>query len=206
MRAVKAALLAGVAALALAGIPVLARADSPPPGHDLTIQLPGGGTAQIHYTGNVAPQVVLLPGPMMMMPMMPMMAVAPPFGPDWGASFADFDRMMAEMNRATTTLLRQAATMAAMPPPGAQGYRFVATMSGNNVCMRSVTITDRGAGLRPTVVSQVSGHCAPAAGAATPARQGVTPPPARQGNIIRVRADGAAPANVVRPVPLAWQG
>jgi hypothetical protein len=31
--------------------------------HTLTVQLPGGGIAEIHYTGNVAPQVTVSSGP-----------------------------------------------------------------------------------------------------------------------------------------------
>lgn len=216
MRTWTTAALAGVAALALAAAPGLARAGNPHP-HVLTIHFPDGSLGQIQYTGPVAPRVMLAPqaafGPM------PMPAFAPTpmpamLGPD--SPFAMLQRMSARMDREMSAMMRAAFTMPMLPLPShlvpagfghapfaGQDYSVITTINGNRVCTRSTTITSRGHGLRPQVVSDMSGDCGTAAPRAlTPARQDATPDMGRHGNLIRVLDQGAPAA----PRPRAWQG
>jgi hypothetical protein len=45
-------------------------------------------------------------------------------------------------------------------PAGVRGYSIVSTISGNGVCSRSVEISSRGDGAKPTVLTHTSGDCA----------------------------------------------
>jgi hypothetical protein len=142
-------------------------ASSAPARHRLIVWLPGGGTEQITYTGDVAPQVSIKPGD---------------FRPEsfWSPLALDrpmpIDRIAAAMDADMAAMLRQADAMMAMPimaptfngvteadlnatPPGSQSYSVVSTVNGNNVCTRSVEITQSGNG-RPQVVRHASGNCA----------------------------------------------
>jgi hypothetical protein len=56
MRLIYSTLLAGAAALGLAAFAPPA-AGKDPTVHQMTIQLPGGGSETIEYTGNIAPKV-----------------------------------------------------------------------------------------------------------------------------------------------------
>jgi hypothetical protein len=58
MRLLRTVLLAGAAALAL-GIPGAVSAQT----KVMTVALPGGGVAEIHYSGNVPPRVVVSEAP-----------------------------------------------------------------------------------------------------------------------------------------------
>lgn len=174
MRSVRNALLAGAAAIGIAGFSGLAAAQSPPT-HVLNVALPDGGTAQIRYTGNVPPQVTFGGGPAALADWA---GVSTMFGTD--GPFAMLDRISTEMDRQAAAMFRQAATLnaqaqsgqpiaAAVPdlPVGSQSYSFVSEMTGNGVCSQSVEITATGNGA-PKVVRQSSGNCgpAPAGGAA----------------------------------------
>jgi hypothetical protein len=211
MTTIRTALMAGAAALALFGIAGAASAESPPT-HVLTIQLPGGGTEQIRYAGDVPPQIVLQPD----VGSLPV-ALGPPAG-FWDTPFAGFDRIAAEMDRNAATLLRQAEAMTNASlldadklgggawPAGGEGYSFIASLSGDGVCTRSVTITSGGDGAQPRVVSHTSGTCGPAPRAIEPAGQPAAP--ARRPDTINVKAERApspAPlyAGLVHPIP-AW--
>jgi hypothetical protein len=191
MRTVRTALLAGVAALGLAGFAGRAEAQIQPT-HVLTVQLPDGEVARIHYTGNIPPAVILAPAAM------PMAFVAPPAF-DTAPPFAILDRMAAEMDRQAAAMLQEVQTLAAAPlpdperliqaefgtpPPGGESYAAVMNVSGNGVCMRSVQITSSGNGSQPRVVTRVSGDCEGKAGAA----------PAQQRGITNVRAELVGPA------------
>jgi hypothetical protein len=164
-------LIGGVAAASLAtGIAVAAET---PRVHTLTVQLPGGGVERIQYTGNVKPNVVVLPaGSWYRVSTMPIVAWSP---------FASFDRISAEMarlqadmNRRMAATLEQARRMSAAAasgsgnviqtsagslPAGTQSYSFVSTMNGSNVCSRMVQIVSRGTGEKPQVISRTSGNC-----------------------------------------------
>jgi len=219
MALTRTALLAGAAALAFAGLAGVAHAESAR-AHVLTLQLPGGGTEQIRYTGDVPPQIVLQPDTgALQIAMMPMAGGA------WASPFAAFDRIAAEMDQQAAAMLQQAQAMSRaaltnvdnlmmMPPgmsPGAlpagtQGYTFVSTFSGNGVCTRSVTITSDGNGAKPKVVSQVSGNCGVPSRGAESAVQREMPIPARLPHTIQVKAEGRASnapiyAGIVHPIP-----
>lgn len=217
MRRLRTAVLAGVAALALAAAPGLARADNPSP-HVMTIHLPDGSVAQIHYAGDVAPRVVFAPAASV--PAMPMPVLPAAFGP--GSPFAMLERLSAAMDREAAALMQQASAAFAapmLPFPGApvpaglgggaagsEAYSFLGSTNGHGACLRSMTITSRGDGAAPRVVSRQSGDCGAVGGAPAQAFENVAPAQARRGDMIRVKYDPVhAPAWLIRPLP-AWQG
>ncbi|HUC17401.1 MAG TPA: hypothetical protein VMA37_06925 [Acetobacteraceae bacterium] len=168
------ALLAATACCALAGISAPAMAKSPSV-HTMTIQLPSGEIAQVRYTGDAPPAVVIAPGPMAADAFMPAL---PMFGPN--SPFAVMDRISAQMDQQAASLLHQVESLAAAPldtsgslPPGTSGYSFVSTttgvstMTGNGACMESTQITYSG-NSTPKVVSYRSGDCGVGAGTAAP--------------------------------------
>lgn len=161
---------AGVAAAALAGTAVAASSNN----HVMNVSLPDGSVAHIEYAGNVAPRVTVQP--------MPVAA------DDWApfASFAGFDRMMADMNRQTDALIRQAQQMASRPggnpgaptvasfgnaPAGASSSMTVVSYSnGNSTCTRTTETVSEGPGKPPKVTSNISGNCGPSTAPAQPSR------------------------------------
>lgn len=208
---------AGVATIAvgLAGAAALAQSSNT---HILTVALPGGGTAQIAYTGDVAPRVSISNRPA------PFAAFAPTpvaqfFGP--ASPFAQFDRISAAMDRQTAAMLRQAQQLAAEArsgrltetsmhnlPPGSQGYTFVSTMSGNNVCSQSIEITTPANGGPPHVVAHSSGNCAgiPGVGGATGAVSlpNAASPPLSRPDMVWTAAHGSQRyRGLVEPIPTA---
>jgi len=203
MQILRTTLLAGAAALASFGP---ASAQTP---HVMTVALPGGGVAEIQYTGDVPPKVVIGEAP-------PAFAAGSPvasfFGPD--SPFAMVDRISAEMDRQAAAMFRRAEMLSAQArsgqpleaafgnlPPGGNGYSYISTMTGNGVCTRSVEITSNGNG-PPKVVSHSSGNCGPAAGGSTGAA--APPQPAKQPDLVLTKADGAKPyTNMVRHVAAA---
>lgn len=165
-------LLAGIAAVALAGTCAFAAAG--PTRHTMTVRTPDGGVAHIEYSGNVPPTVTFGAAPR---------SPAAFFGA--ASPFAAFHRISAAMDREMDVLLRQADLLAA-PAPGpmyeatlrnlpadSSQYSMVSTLSGNGVCMRSVEVTRRANG-KPHIVSRSSGDCGKSAGA------GLTAAPASQ--------------------------
>lgn len=162
MKLATASILAGVAALALAGSAYAGAQGL----HRMTVKTPDGGVATIEYSGDVAPRVTIGEAPMR----------TGAFGA--AAPFAAFDRISAAMNREMDVLLRQAnmmalpfasvdplfdATLNAAPAGHAQGWFARAGTSG--FCMRSVEITQSG-NARPHVVSHSAGNCAAGGGPA----------------------------------------
>lgn len=140
--------------------------------HTMTVQLPGGGIAAIHYTGNVAPQVTVRSGPALTGALLPAASLFGAHSP-----LATLDHLSAEMDREVATLFRYADAMATQPwpitsgltltnvrnlPPGTSGFTYVSTVTGNGVCMRSSEITATGNG-PPRVVTHSSGNCGPEA-------------------------------------------
>jgi len=163
-------ILGACAILALAGSAAWAASGATQ--HRLTVWLPGGGSEVITYSGDVAPKVSFTAGD---------------FGPasfwspgGWDAMAFDhalpIDRIAAAMDANLASMIRQADAMMAMPvmvpafngvteadlkalPPGSQSYSVISTMNGNNVCTRSVQITESGQG-KAQVVRHSSGNCA----------------------------------------------
>ena len=173
MRVFRTALLAGAAAIAVAGLSGVAAARDLNT-HVRTVQVPGGGVAEIRYTGDVPPQVVFSPAPTALGAFMPFGAF---FGP--ASPFATLDRISAAMDREAASLMRQAEMLANAPafapnqpiemalgnlPPGTESYSMASTWSGNGVCTWSVEITSPANGGKPRVVSHSSGNCRSAPG------------------------------------------
>lgn len=149
MRLSRTVLLAGVAALGLAGIAGAADAQTSNT-HVMMVQLPNGAIEQIRYSGDVPPQIVLVP------------AAAP-----FGSPFAALEQMAALMNRQAEAMLQSARAMAMQPMPMTEaGFGHV--QPGSGVCMRSVQVTYNGNGEQPLVVSRTAGDCG-AMDAAVPA-------------------------------------
>jgi len=199
MRTFSSALLVGAAALSLVAVPAFAQT------HVMTVSLPDGGTAQIEYTGNIPPRVVIgnAPAPLPVFAAMPTI-----FGGE--SPFAMMQRISAEMDRQAAAMFRQVDAMTARAqsgqpievgfgnvPPGTSGYSFVSTISSNGVCSRSVEITSTGNGDAPRVVSHRSGNCGPGAPGSTSARlpaatlpPAVAPKPVNHPDMLWTSADG----------------
>jgi len=167
---------AGVAALAGAAYAADCNA------HVLKVMLPDGSVEQIHYIGDVAPNVVVLPAQQVETPV----AFVDPF--------AEMDRAFAEMEARTDAMLRQAAAMQAAGtaaggqldmaglqtlPAGTASYSFTSySSSDGKSCSQSVQVTALEPGKAPKVVRQNSGDCtAMNSRQATPAVQQVAPAP-----------------------------
>jgi hypothetical protein len=156
MRKVTKLLLAGVGALTLTGV-AMAAADNH---HIMNVVMPDGSVAQIHYVGNVAPQVVAVPA-----------ARAVPVA--WVDPFAMMDRISYEMDRQMDAMLQQASALqqaapngqlsqAALKslPPGTVSYSFTSYSSGNGAtCSQSVQVTALGQNQPPKIERQSQGDC-----------------------------------------------
>jgi hypothetical protein len=157
---------AGVAAAAIAGTAVAASAEK----HRLDVALPGGGTAHIEYSGDVAPKVTISP------------ASFAPFSVGWAPmAFPDFGRIIQRMNAEQAAMMNQVRQMsrrgvgsAVAPvnvvsygnmPAGANSVSVISVSNGSGICTRSTQITSQGEGKPPKVVSNVSGNCGAAPGA-----------------------------------------
>lgn len=199
MRTLHKALFAGVAAVALAGSGAAMAQNSQT--HVMTVRVPNGGVAEIRYTGDVAPQVVVRSGPAAAdaLPVLPSV-----FGA--GSPFAMLDRISAEMDREAAAMFRETEALAqharsGQPiavalPGGGQAYSFVSTMSGNGVCTQSVEITSTGNG-PPKVVSHSAGNCGPAGGTSGAVNLPAAPAPAGERNPVWTSTPAQRPA----PVP-----
>jgi hypothetical protein len=198
MRNIRLAVLV-VAAAAVIGLPgaVLAQDSNM---DSMTVQLPGGGVAEIHYTGNVPPQVTVSSSPAAVGHFLPASSL---FGAN--SPFAMLDRLSAEMDREAAALFHYAHAMAAQPwsgskgvtltnmqnlPPGTRGFSYVSTVTGNGVCTRSTEITATGNG-PPRIVAHNSGNCGPdsppgTAGWSAPGGVGLpaTPVPAKRPDVL----------------------
>jgi hypothetical protein len=203
MRMITKAALAGIASLALAA-PLAAQTV---PVHKLSVALPGGGIAEIRYSGDVPPQVALLPGPA------PLLADFP--------ALPSFAQLAAAMDVQATALLQQVAMLAQQPafafdrplaidfaqlPPGAVGYEASATLGGNGWCSESVTVTRDRPNAAPKVVRHASGNCGGAAASSGPAAPVEAVPtmqrPQPQRLMVRSAPPQQSPATVQR---VAWQ-
>lgn len=179
--------------------------------HVMTVRLPGGGTAQISYTGNAAPRVSVSDAPAPLAAFIPMRSF---FGP--GSPFAALERISAEMDREAAAMLRQADLLAAEArsgqlgeaalhglPRGGESYSFVSTLSGSGVCSQSVEITSQGNGAPPRVVRHSSGNCTALPGGAGSVNLPAAPAtPATRPDVVWTSAPGAKPyAGLVREIP-----
>ena len=200
MRVFRTALVAGAAVIAVAGISGLAAARDVNT-HVMTVQLPGGGVAEIRYTGDIPPQVVLSPIPAALGALMPFDAF---FGP--ASPFAALDRISAAMDREVASLMRQAEILANTPafapnqriemalgnlPPGTESYSMVSTWSDNGVCTQSVEITSPANGGKPRVVSHSSGNCGSAPGSTGVIRTPTMPTPTHPPDILETHGTPA---------------
>jgi len=184
MRKLRTAVLAGAAALCVAGAAVAASNDT----HVMAVSLPDGSVAHIQYKGDVAPKVRIDP----------ILAIAPIGVVDWfdDAPFAAFARIFADMDRQAATMMRQFQILQTQPagnwakpglagfggmPAGTVSYRFVSTNDGEHVCSRSWQVTSQGGGQQPKLVSASSGDC------------GTASPKSGTGTAIPVKAAPTAP-------------
>lgn len=176
--------LMGMGALAVATAAFAAGKDA----HVMSVALPDGSVAQIHYYGDIPPQVEVAQAP----------SVTPDdFAPAGDGSdatpFAMVDEISAEMSKQVEAMLQQVAhvdaMVAAQPasaaptfdmaalksmPAGTVHYSFVSTSSGSGgTCSRSIQMTSMGPDHPPKVVEQNKGDCTVGArpGSTTPATQ-----------------------------------
>lgn len=174
------AVLAGAAAIAVAGTATAAANDS----RVMTVDLPDGSQARIEYKGDVAPKITVEPATRLVPVRLADPALTAPFVLiDWIA--ADMDRQMDAMFRQARILESAAAgdtpldrTAFGALPAGTVSYRFVSTSTGKGVCSRSIEVTSLGADQQPKVVSSSSGDCGAPARAPVPAVAAPTRPTA----------------------------
>ena len=178
MRFTRATILAGGAALLLAGTAAVA-ADKL---HHMQVALPDGSVAQIDYAGNVAPKVVVEPADA---------ASLVAFDP-----FAGFDRIAAQMEAQQQAMMQQIAAMqqaAAQAAHAAPGqtlvadvpagvhYSYYSSTTDANGCTRTVQYSSDGSRAQPKVTEASSGNCdsikpsgpVPAAAKPAPADEGI---------------------------------
>lgn len=204
MRKLRTALAAGIVAVAVAGVAVTAAERV----HVMKVDLPDGGVAQIHYIGDVAPQIQVVRGE----------AVAPqriaiPMA--FADPFAQMDMMMAQMEQRHHAMMQQIAQMeraatamqadtadttrgngqtllvseGALPPGAVVQYSFYSSSNGKNGCTQSVEWRSDGSGQQPQITRASSGNCEsvqrsdkpqPVADMAKPAKPAAKPAPAAQ--------------------------
>ena len=159
MRKLPAFAFAGMAAAALAGTAYSAA----PKTHVMNVSLPDGSIARVEYVGDVAPKVTVVPRPM---------ADA---GIPWAMpfpSFGGFDKILADMQRRSDEMVRQAQEMAHQPagaapyiasygnmPAGGTSTTVVSVSNGAGTCTRTTEVVSQGPGKPPKVTSNVSGQC-----------------------------------------------
>ena len=195
MRKIHAALLAGAVVVGLGAVASLAtfapsltqNAGS----HELAIQLPGGGTETVAYTGNGAPKVTFHT--------QQVAAFWPAPFYDWTRpSLVAIDPFIADMNRhldmlASTPLVLPSApdqplSAAALSNlPAGTSYSIISETIGNDVCTRFTQITKAASDAKPKIVSQNTGNC----GAGS--KPAVTSQPTQAAKAINVRTT-AGPA------------
>jgi hypothetical protein len=169
MRKIQTALLAGAVVMGLGAVASLATfvpslASSKPPTHELTLQLPGGGTETIAYAGNAMPKVTFYTHQIATL-------WPAPFSVRWMApSFVALDPVIADMDRQFDMLASLPLLMPPMPDPplsaaalsnfpAGTSYSMVSEASGNGVCTRFTQITKAPGDAKPKIVSQSSGNC-----------------------------------------------
>jgi len=177
MRKIHTALLASAVVVGVGALGSLAAfapslAASKSTTHELTFQLPGGGSETIAYTGNAAPQVTFHTHPIATL-------WPAPFSASWMApSFVALDPVIADMDRQFDMLASLPLLMPSMPDqplsaaalsnlPAGTSYSMVSETSGNGVCTRFTQITKAPGDAKPKIVSQSSGSCGASTSAAS---------------------------------------
>jgi len=148
MRVARTTILAGGAALLLAGTAAAAAEKL----HTMNVALPDGSVAQIHYTGDVAPQVTLQP-----IDAVPVAYVDP---------FSELDRVAAYMEDQHQAMMRQVAAMeqaaakggTAALPAGVH-YTYVSSTTDANGCTQTVEYSSDGSSQQPKVTRTSAGSC-----------------------------------------------
>ena len=168
---VRSALIVGIAAFAVAGTALAGNLGR----KAIMVKLPDGLTARVEYQGDVAPKITVEPD-------------SPAVAAAWsGANWAPFimlDRISADVDRQVDAM-RQVRMLDAFPandaalvswtsdeavPAGAARYSYVATLSGQSFCARSVEIIWQGPNQKPRITSTTSGRCSAAKGSAPTAK------------------------------------
>lgn len=181
MRNVRAAVLAGAAALLVAGTALAANKDT----RMLNIALPDGSVAHVEYVGDVAPRVAAEP-----LQQFTRIQLLDPFDV---APFAMLDQVSAMMDQQVEALTGQVRAPETQPfadngkpaldalPNRTASYSFV-SIDGNRSCTRSwqVTLSDKAEA--PKVIATSSGDCADANGRAVPAEHVPSTPGAGTGS------------------------
>ena len=178
MRKLRTALAAGIVAVAVAGVAVTAAERV----HVMKVDLPDGGVAQIHYIGDVAPQIQLVRGEAVAAQATPQRIAIPVAFAD---PFAQMDLMMAQMEQRHHAMMQQIAQMeraaaamqadaagaaqgngqtllvseGALPPGAVVQYSFYSSSNGKNGCTQSVEWRSDGSGQQPQVTRASSGNC-----------------------------------------------
>ncbi|MBW8783985.1 MAG: hypothetical protein JF593_04995 [Novosphingobium sp.] len=157
MRVTRTAILAGAAALFVAGAAEAATARL----HRMNVALPEGGVVQVQYSGDVAPTVTLEPVDARTLAVDPLMA-----------PFAELERISALMEQQQTAMLQQMAqlakaaqtgaarglTLAGTMPAGSYSYTVVSTTGGNG-CTQTVEWRSDGSSQQPRVTRTSAGNC-----------------------------------------------
>jgi hypothetical protein len=173
MRLTRTAILAGGAALLVAGTAAAAAEKL----HTMNVSLPDGSVAQIEYSGDVAPKVSVAPA-----------AAVPVVYAD---PFAELDRMAAYMEAQHQAVMQQVAAMekaAAQTGANAPGqmtvvgdlpagthFTYVSSTTDEHGCTQTVEYSSDGSSAQPKVTRTSAGSCDKAASdapvAASAARQ-----------------------------------
>jgi hypothetical protein len=137
----------GSAALALIACAGLALAQSPAL-HHMIVALPNGGTAQIAYSGDVAPKVSFESDPF------------------WAAAssavpFSTFERLSAAMDQEMNAAMNEASFWDMPMPTPAQIQADLRNDPRGLFCMESISVTRTSPQAAPKVVSHQYGNCAP---------------------------------------------
>ena len=163
----------GAAGLAVAGACVAQAASAEY--HSMKVALPDGAVANVQYTGDVAPQVLIRPASaddiaQANTVLVPRAAAMPDI-------FAQMDRISASMERQTAAMLRQAAQMQQIAitqsSNGAPGvtvvstgtmpkgvhFSYVSTTTDANGCTRTVSYNSNGSGEAPRMLKTASDAC-----------------------------------------------
>ncbi|MGZ3256324.1 MAG: hypothetical protein ACXU68_06070 [Croceibacterium sp.] len=157
MRFARTTILAGGAALLLAGTAAVAAEKL----HTMNVSLPDGSVAQIEYTGDVAPKVAVQPADAV-----PVAFVDP---------FAELDRMAAYMEAQHQAMMQQVAAMEKAAAAGGSAAPGMVTVSGNlpagthftyissttdaNGCTQTVEYSSDGNSQQPKVTRTSAGSC-----------------------------------------------
>jgi hypothetical protein len=145
------AVLAGGAALAVAAATLPAGAQHPQP-RMATLMLPDGRLVQVQYVTDAVQDVRPQPSPLFSGTPRP------------ERTFAALDRVSAMMQRQADVMLREAARFSALPamgimPASGEFYSVSTSTSASGGCTQSTEISYGGGGLKPRVVSSMSGNC-----------------------------------------------